>query len=508
MSSRPNILFILSDQHNAKILGHKGHPDAKTPNIDRLAREGVRFDNAIAQNPICTPSRVSYFSGQYCHNHGIYGLCGPKPNGIPTMLGHFRKNGYTTAAIGKIHCPENWVEEDSDLFLEVSGCSVGGNPEYRAYIEGKGLAKEHTLSEKRSGPYGQCMDGYESPLAYRDAPEGWSVTRAIEFMKNASEANTPFFCHASFPRPHETYAPAKEFWDMYDENALTMPPNWQYEMKNKAPNLIETVQDARARSDEWTVAEPKTYDAGCRRKLRGYFGNISMVDFAVGELLSFLKEAGIEDNTIVIYASDHGDYACEHGIIEKAPGICSDAITRIPYIWRWPGHFRQGHVEQNLVETVDVMPTLCTLAGLEQLQTADGKDITNLLHGKSEVIHDISVTEFAWSKSIRKGNFRYVYYPRERFEKEYPDGFGELYDIENDPWEMNNLYFEDAYKDKVAELKNDLMDWLVTTTRVVSTNCSNMPAGPQATMRYKCAVNADGKINPDCLRDMWNMNYV
>jgi len=102
---KPNVLFILSDQHNAKVLGHRGHPDVKTPNLDRLAAEGVRFDNAITQNPICTPSRVSYLSGQYCHNHGYYGLSGPNPNGLPTVLGHFRRTGYRTGAMGKIHNP-------------------------------------------------------------------------------------------------------------------------------------------------------------------------------------------------------------------------------------------------------------------------------------------------------------------------------------------------------------------------------------------------------------------
>ena len=105
MTKRPNMLFILSDQHNAKVLGHKGHPDVKTPNLDRLAAQGVRFDNAITQNPICTPSRMCFLSGQYCHNHGYYGLSGPNPGGLPTIFGHFRRAGYRTAAVGKIRRP-------------------------------------------------------------------------------------------------------------------------------------------------------------------------------------------------------------------------------------------------------------------------------------------------------------------------------------------------------------------------------------------------------------------
>src|SRR5512134_1185753 len=95
-NKQPNVLFIISDQHNAKVLGHRGHPDVKTPNLDRMATQGVRFANAITQNPICTPSRVSWLSGQYCHNHGYYGLSGPEPRGLPSVLGHFRRAGYRT----------------------------------------------------------------------------------------------------------------------------------------------------------------------------------------------------------------------------------------------------------------------------------------------------------------------------------------------------------------------------------------------------------------------------
>ena len=135
MNQKPNVLFIISDQHNAKVLGHEAHPDVKTPNLDQLAAEGVCFDNAIAQNPICTPSRLCFTSGQYCHNHGYYGLNGPSPGGLPTVFGHFRRAGYRTGAIGKVHCPEYWVEDDCDTFREVCSIfSVGGALEYEAYL--------------------------------------------------------------------------------------------------------------------------------------------------------------------------------------------------------------------------------------------------------------------------------------------------------------------------------------------------------------------------------------
>jgi len=136
MENKPNVVFIMSDQHNAKVMGHMGHTDARTPNLDRLAESGVRFENCITQNPICTPSRVSFLSGQYPHNHGYYGLNGPHPGGLPSVPGHFRRAGYRVAAIGKIHCPEYWIEDRVDRFREISSLfSIGGCPEYDAYLE-------------------------------------------------------------------------------------------------------------------------------------------------------------------------------------------------------------------------------------------------------------------------------------------------------------------------------------------------------------------------------------
>lgn len=508
LNSRPNVIFILSDQHNAKVLGHKGHPYVKTPNLDKLAAEGVRFDNAITQNPICTPSRMSFLSGQYAHNHGYYGLSGKNPNGLPTMVGHFRKNGYKTAAIGKIHCPEYWIEDDCDLFIEALGTSVGGKPEYDRYLKNKGLYNTY-LSEKYTCDwYGeQSCDGTPSKLEHLDCYEGFSVQQAVKFMESSLESNDPFFLHVSFPKPHQWYTPSKEFWDMYNDIDLEMPPNADYDMKGKAPHLIEAQK--KWRGGGWECFEPKTYEAARLRKYQGYLGNITEVDYSVGELMDWLKENNLEENTIVVYSTDHGDYSCEHGIMEKAPGICSDAITRIPYIWKWKDHFKDGHVAEEIVETVDVSTTLFKLAGIEPLLTSDGKEIDHLLYGDQGEVHKIGVTEFAWSKSVRKGKFRYVYYPVDMFKDEYPEGFGELYDLENDPWEMTNLYFDGEYKDKILEMERDLMDWLITTTRPVTINGrQTVSESSQYSTRYGKTFLPDGKMAPINIEKIDGKRYL
>jgi arylsulfatase A-like enzyme len=254
--------------------------------------------------------------------------------------------------------------------------------------------------------------------------------------------------------------------------------------------------------------DPKTFEAGRLRKLHGYLGNVSHVDHAVGELLDWLDSHNMSEDTIVIYSSDHGDYACEHGIMEKAPGICSDAITRIPMIWRWANNFEAGHVAKEIVETVDLANTLCALSGLDGMETVDGKDISHLLSGKSGEVRTIGVTEFSWSKSVRKGNLRLVYYPQDMFADEYPDGFGELYDLEKDPWEMRNLYFDPNYTDIIHALQQELTDWLITTTRPTTILPAAKGTSPQSALHYSNAVNSDGKIHPDQIRKTQHKNYI
>lgn len=514
---QPNVVFILSDQHNAKCMGYAGHPDVKTPNFDQLAKEGTRFDACITANPICTPSRVSYHSGQYCNNHGVYGLSGPAPHGVPTVFGYFKMHGYKTAALGKIHCPAYWIENDTDYFHDTCGTSIEGrSKEYTKYLKDRNLEKleDHGVMREFGRKGAQTCEGRPSKVSFEDGQEGWATKKSIEFMKKCSKENQPFFVHLSLPKPHQCYTPAKRFWDLYDEDKLTLPPSCDYDMEKaqKPPHLIRMSKSWQ--TGGWTLFEPKTFEAGRLRKLHGYLGNISHVDHAVGMVNDFLKESGLDENTIVIYASDHGDYAAEHNIMEKAPGICSDAITRVPMIWKWPGKIRKGHAVKEVIETVDVTPTLCSLAGMNIMETCDGQNITDLLKGQKGDPERVGVTQFPWSKSIRKGKFRLVEYPKQMFKEEYPDGFGELYDLQKDPYEMKNLYFEKEYREKVTELKKDLYDYMIVKERPVCFHPSQFSKDhcDQAKEIYHHKVNKDNKMNYRRVKEVaenpgW-LNYI
>lgn len=508
---KPNILYIFSDQHNAQCLGSAGHPVVKTPQLDRMASEGIRFNNAICQNAICTPSRISYLSGQYCHNHLRFGNSGQSLGELPNLFGHLRRFGYQTASVGKNHCPEFWVEDQTDLFLEVyDACSIGGAPEYNAYLKEKGLfdvRDDGYYPEQKPGQMN--VDGRASNMPYEDSVEGWTVRRTIEFMEQSQRDDKPFFAFASLPRPHSAYCPSEPFWSMYDEADLQLPPNTDYDMALKAPTLRE--ERAMYERGDWTVFEPRTYEEARYRKLHGYYGCVSQVDHAAGELIDWIDQAGLGENTIIIYSSDHGDFVCQHGLMEKAPGICSDAITRVPMIWRWTGHLETGHTCEALVESVDVTATLCKLIGVDPMITSDGLDISTLLSGGNEPVREIAVTESAWSRSVRKGKYRFVYYPPEQFEAEFPDGFGELYDIEADPWEMDNLYFKEEHRERIDEMTRELLSWLVRTTRTgaaLPMKREGAVSGWQTRKHFGQAVALDGKISTREFNKLKNRNYL
>lgn len=502
---KPNILFILSDQHSHRVMGHAGHPDVRTPHLDQLASEGARCTNAITQNPICTPSRMCWISGQYAHNHGYYGLSGGKPHGLPTMFGHFRQHGYRTIAMGKIHCPEYWVEDDCDVFHETCGCSVGGRSNaYHQFLVEQGAERDEDHGRMPEFPNhrGQPLDGRPSRVSYAVSQEGWLAREAVAEMRQSQAADQPFCMHVSLPKPHQVYAPAQEFWDLYDENSLTLPPNADIDLAaaGKAPHLRRMA--GWARDGAHALFEPRTFEAQRLRKIRAYLGQVSHVDHAIGEIMAGLEQLGLRDDTIVIYSTDHGEYVYEFGISEKAPGICADAVCRIPLLVRYPGQVPAGTTVDALVETVDLVPTLCAWAGVPRLETSDGHDVSTLMAGSGTPVRDVAVTEFAWSKSITDGRYRLVHYADQHWVCQQEPGFGELYDLQEDPWEMHNRHADPAYAEIRQRLQHRLLDWLLTTTRTSTQLHAVRETGDQWETRYGNATNHDGRFPPRLLPEL------
>ncbi len=498
-----NVVFVLSDQHQARLLGCEDHY-VITPNMDRLAASGVRFTRAYTQNPICTPSRTSILCGQYAHNHGYYGLGGRVTEGLPSFLSHFRGHGYRTGFVGNAHHPNDpraWLTDhcDEHVVCNDDACLTRGSA-YFDYLEERDLRDKEDWIRLPEFPGQQQHEGRPSLLPFEHSPEGWIAREAMRFIDESGDA--PFCVQVAFPRPHQCYTPAQQFWDMYDDD-LPLPDLLHSDQTHRPAHFQAVIEQLK--NAPWLI-EPKDYEAGVRRVWHGYLGLITQTDHALGMIMDYLEAAGLADDTIVIYGTDHGAYSGTFGMREKAPGICSEQVCRVPYLWRVPG-VTNGDVCNQLVQNIDAAPTIASLCGLPEMDWADGRDITPLLRGGNEPVHDIVVTENIWSKSVRVGPWRFVHYQREMFNGE---DVGDLYHIEDDPMEMRNLYHDPAHQPIVEDLRRRLLEWLIATTR---TRTCVLPDAPQdEDGRVPYPLSPDGKqpngAGPRRSSDAGALNYL
>ncbi|MFW6059935.1 MAG: sulfatase [Phycisphaeraceae bacterium] len=432
----PNILFLFSDQHNARCMSCAGHPEVRTPHLDRLAREGTRFANAYANNPICTPSRVSFLSSLYPSTHGYYGLYGPEPAAPMTSLFRwFAEHGYRTGALGKLHTPRYWIERDCQFVYDEF-------VEHPKYLDAVGL---YESNDNRA--FCGNRDGEPSQLPLEHSCEMVLAQQFRRFVRNEGEPKdrgddaAPWLAWVSFARPHQPWTASEPFASMYPPESMTLPPGVD--------------DDARAHRDQ-RPDEPRL-----RRLLSQYLGLVSQVDHAIGQILAELEARGELENTIIVYTSDHGDYAGEHGRMEKRGGISHGAICRIPMIVRYPAAVRGDAVCDAPVEAVDLFPTLCELAGLASPNHAQGMSFAGPLRGDDQPRRDHALTENPYRKALATERWRYV--------ANLDDQRDELYDQREDPWERRNLIDSPEHQDIRAQLARTLLDRVARARRPVTT---------------------------------------
>ncbi len=510
-----NVITVLADQHKSDLMGCAGHRQAITPNLDAFAAEGVRFSDAYTQNTVCTPSRISIMTGQYCHNHGYFGLHGPANFSIDNIFRHLRKSGYRTGAFGKLHMPNsprNLLADDLDCCCDSYETADGryNRSDYLKFLESKNMRHledswyndKHYLGKAQS-PHDACV----SELPYEYTQEMYATTRAIEFIEQAPDK--PFCINISYQRPHYQLHPQAQFWDLYDEN-IELPDTFYFSHELRNPVFRKSAWDHDSPLDFRYAADNEDPEAGFRRIWRGTLACISQIDDVFGRLIRFLKENNLYDNTIVIYGADHGAYHAEYAIREKAPGICSAAVCKVPYIWHVPGGLKDV-VRDELVENIDICSTVPALCGLEPMNSVDGKDISGLLKDlNAGAVREVAVTENVWSKSIRFRQFRFVHYNIKTFDNQ---DTGELYDVENDPLERYNLYYDSEFQGVVNEARRLLLDWLIETTRAVTCMPTyKVPAIRDALCeRHEFPIAGDGKaLNEHQMINIKdkNLNYI
>ncbi len=457
---RPNILILYTDQQRWDALGASGNTEIRTPHLDNLARAGLHFNRYFVQNPVCMPSRASFLTGRYPSTLGITHMGVPVPSGTMTLPRLLHNYGYISANIGKLHFlphanrDHRAVHPDYGFdHLEISdepGCYADA---YRAWVGVKapdqldhvsvGLPPATAVWQRAMG----VRDGIRHPaerfekraVAFGSRSElthtAFVAEQTIEFIQR--HRHRPFLCIAGFYSPHSPWIAPQEFLDLYDPRALTIPAY---------PPEVEARRQTTGQCSE----------AELRSARQGYYAMVSEVDHHVGRILKALGDAGLDEDTVVVFTSDHGEWLGEHLRYGKGyPG--PDCVTRVPLLIRWTSALAApGRTVSGIVEALDVVPTLLECAGVPVPGELQGRSLLPALRNEPFAGRTSALTENRGWKAIRTGGFRYIC---------ESDGKESLYDLERDPAEYVNVAMDQSYASALAECRAEMLRHLLEAER-------------------------------------------
>jgi N-acetylglucosamine-6-sulfatase len=423
-SARPNFVFIYTDDQRWDAMGCAGHPFLKTPNLDRIAREGVRFRNAFVTIPLCSPSRACFLTGQYAHTHRV--TTNANNNALSHQLITFprllQQAGYETAFVGKWHM----------------GNDDSPRPGFNRWVSFRG-----------QGPYLDPplnLDGtvVKTPGYTTDLLTG----HAVEFLRRAR--SKPFSLCLAHKAIHGPFTPADRHKDLYSSEPIPHPPSIRDTLAGK-PAL-------RRQEGE------KTYSPEVQAQLRGPNENLirnqlralMAVDDSVGRVLAALEETRQLDHTLVIFTSDNGYFWGEHGLGDKRAAY--EESIRIPLVMRYPKLIRPGAVRDEMVLNIDLAPTLLELGGAAPAKAMHGRSLVPLLEGRrrgwrasflAEYFHEPQFPRVPSWQAVRTAQWKYIHYPE-------LEGMDELYDLKADPYEMKNLIGEARAAGALRRMREEL----------------------------------------------------
>ena len=436
-SRRPNVLLIMADDLNND-MGTYGHAMVKTPNLDRLAARGVRFDRAYTQFPLCSPSRVSLLTGLRPDTTKIYDLVTDFRTILPdvvTLPQMFQRNSYAVVRVGKIYHYGNPGQ------IGTSG--LDDPKSWDAVVNPRGIDKDEEAVLTNLTPnrgLGAALAYYASPAPDEEHTDGKVATETIALLEKYKDR--PFFLAAGFYRPHCPYIAPRKYFDMYPIEQIDAPKWSEADVKDVPPPAFIT------RPPNWGVAEQ-----GVRESIRAYYASITFLDANVGRLLDALDRLKLTDNTIVVFISDHGYLTGERGQWFKQ--MLFERSARAPLIISAPGVSVKGRPSQRVVEFLDLYPTLAALAKLTPPAGLHGRSLVPLLRNPSAAWDHPALTQVHRAPpngpafegySIRTERWRYM---------EWEEGKRgrELYDERVDPNELRNLAADPAHAKQVAEMQ-------------------------------------------------------
>lgn len=469
--SRPNILLLFSDQHNADFLGCANHPFVKTPNLDQLAATGVRFTRAYCQDGICVPSRTSVFTGLYPRTTGC--LDNPnkpiKPEQYPMLQHLMRDQGYATGCFGKRHLP-NTGEMALGWGHSATVISPKQDPSDENYWDWiKERGQWDAFQRDWVGSHDENLGSHVSDLKPEERDAAYTADKTLTFLKQCKEKTSPFFCWTTFHGPHQPYTPPKKWADLYPPEKMPLPPNVAEPVENLTPAMRSWRQNTKT---PWNLGKAATDDAIYRRYISCYAAQVSEVDHYIGQVLSGLEKMGLRENTIVIYVSDHGDFVARHGMVEKCAvgqNVYEDTL-RVPLIISWSGKYRQGDTRNDLVELIDLFPTILEAASLKRSSIAPplaGRSLLPTLQKGKPVGRKVAFSE-NWSQvTIISERYKLAVWiqtgenPRYRDLRDKCHEF--LFDREKDPHETHNLIGSADHAKVESELRDELANWIERT---------------------------------------------
>jgi len=457
-----NFIIIFDDQHNSKHMGWTGLGEGvQTPNIDRLAAQSVRFTNAYSSCPVCAPARHSVYTGRYASRHGVISNDRALADSIPTLMEILAEEGYTTANIGKMHfAPYNERRGfqyvlNHEFFADGAGISHF-RPWLEQEAEKRGLKAERYPQWSQTNPPSDWLFdvnslGFEHDIPIELTSEHWITNNSISFIEEQlkERPGKPFFLHASYFAPHHPYGVVEEF-NTYKAEDMEIPPSWTEEKAGKFGKGYR-------RNELYPPFSKEDY----QRLKATYFGFITQLDYEIGRLLDYVdNHPDLAKNTVILFLSDHGDRMGEHGMLYKGgKGAMLEGSVGIPFMMRWPGV--KPRMEKTPVSHIDIMPTFLASAGIITNVDMPGMNLKSIMDSdETETTWDERTVFSEWLMPLpfkylmaRKGKYKFI---ADNSTGTFPDMQFELYDMEVDIWEMNNIAYDPEYESIVTEFEKSI----------------------------------------------------
>ncbi|MEQ6120631.1 sulfatase-like hydrolase/transferase [Reichenbachiella sp. MALMAid0571] len=431
----PNILILMPDQFRADMMGVAGHPDVLTPNIDQLAGDGIRFTNAISGAPVCCPTRATIQTGLYIHEHKVTNNNMPMDTTLTTIAELLGNEGYATGFIGKWHLDGGIPEESVGGYIE-EGAKRQGWQDWNGYEKSHEFFEVWKFNEKKEKVR---VEGYNWEPT-------WQTDMALNFIKKNTEEKKPWCYYIAYGPPHNPFQCPQNFLNMYDPNKIVLPPDVENEL------------------DQDELKE-------VRRLRQIYYGQVSSIDHEVGRLVEGLDKMKISDNTIVLFISDHGDILGSHShevkeryiqegkkleFYLRTKGKPYITALRTPLIIKWPAVIKPGKVNDVLVNSVDIAPTLIDLAGVKVPSKMSGQSMAGWCISDNGPKQDALYLGLFQGKNAWRGVWdgRFLYSTLD---------YEVLYDHYTDPYETKNLFNDPDYSELKKEMQSKLEKLAIST---------------------------------------------